>query len=55
MHLENSFHHIKILHQNIKFNLDEESNAELEFPDTSLKHNSGKISVLVHRKPTQTG
>ena len=30
MHLENFFHHIKNLHQNIKFTLEEESNGKLE-------------------------
>ena len=30
------------------------SNGELTFLDTLLKHNNGKISVLVHRKPTHT-
>ena len=30
MHLENFFHHVKNLHQNIKFTLEEESNGELE-------------------------
>ena len=34
--------------------MEEESNEELAFPDTLLKQNNGKISVLVHRKPTYT-
>ena len=33
MHLENFFHHIN-LHQNIKFNMEGESNGELAFLDT---------------------
>ena len=51
-HLENFFHHINNLHQNIKFTMEEESNGELAFLDTLLKRNNGKISVLVYRKPT---
>ena len=54
MHLENFFHHIKNLHQNIKFTMEGESNGKLAFLDTLLKRNSGKISVLVYRKPTHT-
>ena len=50
MHLENFFHHINNLHQNIKFTTEEESNGELAFLDTLLK----RISVLVYRKPTHT-
>ena len=53
-HLENFFHHIKNLHQNIKFTMEEESNGEPAFLDTLLKRNNGKISVLVYRKPTHT-
>ena len=53
-HLENVFHHIKNLHQNIKFTVEEESNGELAFLDTLLKRNNGEISVLVYRKPTYT-
>ena len=34
--------------------MEEESNGELTFLDTLLKRNNGKISVLVHRKPTHT-
>ena len=52
--LENFFHHINNLHQNIKFTMEEESNGELAFLDTLLKRNNGEISVLVHRKPTHT-
>ena len=52
--LENFFHHIKNLHQNIKFTMEEESNGELAFLDTLLKRNNGEISVLVYRKPTHT-
>ena len=47
-------HHIKNLHQNIKFTVEEESNGELAFLDTLLKRNNGEISVLVYRKPTYT-
>ena len=54
MHLENFFHHINNLHQNIKFTMEEESNGELAFLDTLLKRNNGEISVLVYRKPTHT-
>ena len=53
-HLENVFHHINNLHQNIKFTMEEESNRELAFLDTLLKRNNGEISVLVYRKPTHT-
>ena len=53
-HLENFFHHINNLHQNIKFTMEEESNEELAFLDTLLKRNNGEISVLVYRKPTHT-
>ena len=35
-HLENFFHHINNLHQNIKFTMEEENNGELAF-DTLLK------------------
>ena len=34
--------------------MEEESNGELAFLDTSLKRNDGKISALVHRKLTFT-
>ena len=54
MHLENFFHHINNLHQNIKFTMEEESNGELAFLDTLLKRNNVEISVLVYRKPTHT-
>ena len=53
-HLENFFHHINNLHQNIKFAMEEESNGELALLDTLLKRNNGEISVLVYRKPTHT-
>ena len=52
--MENFFHHINILHQNIKFTIEEESNGELVFLDTLLKQNNGETSVLVYRKPTHT-
>ena len=54
MHLENVFHHINNLHQNIKFTMEEESNGKLAFLDTLLRQNNGKISVLVYRKLTHT-
>ena len=54
MHLENLFHHINNLHQNIKFTMEEESNGELVFLDTLLKWNNREIFVLVYRKPTHT-
>ena len=41
------------LHQNIKFNMEEESNGDRAF-DTLLKQNNGEISVLIYRKPTHT-
>ena len=53
-YLENFFHHINNLHQNIKFTMEKESNGELAFLDTLLKRNNGEISVLVYRKPTHT-
>ena len=53
-HLENVFHHIKNLHQNIKFTMEEESNGEIAFLDTLLKWNNGEISLLVYKKPTRT-
>ena len=40
-HLENFFHHINNLYQNIKFTMEEESNGELAFLDTLLKRNNG--------------
>ena len=52
-HLENFFHHINNLHQNIEFTM-EVSNEELLFLDTILKRNNGKISLLVYRKPMHT-
>ena len=53
MHLENFFHHINNLYQNIKFTMEEESNGELAFLDILLKQYNGEISVLVYRKPTE--
>ena len=35
--LEKNFHHINILHQNIKFTIEEESNGELTFLGTLLE------------------
>ena len=45
-HLENFFHHINNLHQNIKFTMEEGSNGELAFLDTLLKRNNGQFSVI---------
>ena len=53
-HLENFFHHINILRQNIKFTMEEEGNGELAFVDTLLERNNGEMPVLVYRKPTHT-
>ena len=53
-HLQKFFYHIKNLHQNIKFAMEEESNGKLAFSDTLLKRNDGDISVLVYRKPIHT-
>ena len=50
--LGNLFHHMKGLHQNIKFTMVEESNEELAFLDKLLKQSNGEISVLLYRKPT---
>ena len=47
-HLENFFHHINNLHQNIQFTMEEESDGELAFLGTILKRNNGKISVLIY-------
>ena len=47
-HLKNFFHPINNLHQNIKFNMEEESNGEQVFLD---KEN---IYVFVYRKPAHT-
>ena len=44
--------YINNLHQNINFIMEEESNGDVAFPDTLLKRDNGKISVLVYRKPT---
>ena len=52
--LQNLFHQINSLHQNIKFTMEEERNEELAFAENSLKVNKGKISVFVYRKPTPT-
>ena len=46
-HLENFFHHINNLHQNITFTMEEEINRELVVLDTFLKRNNGEISVSV--------
>ena len=54
MHLENFFHYIDNLHQNINFTMEEESNRQLAFLDTLLKRNNGKICILVYRNPAHT-
>ena len=54
MHLENFFHHINNLHQNVKFTMEEESNGGLAFFGTLLEWNNRKISVLGYRKITHT-
>ena len=41
-YLENFFHHINNLYQNIKFIMEEEGNGELAFLDTLLKRNNGE-------------
>ena len=46
--MENVFHYINNLHQNIKVTMEKESF------ETLLKRNNGKISVLVYRKATHT-
>ena len=52
--LENFFHHINNLHQNIKFTMEEKRFGELVSLDTLLKQNNREISVLVYRKLTHT-
>ena len=52
--LENFFHCVNNLHQNIKCTMEEESNGELAFLDTLLKGKYGKISVLVGIYETYT-
>ena len=54
MHLENFFHPINNLHQNIKFTMEGERNGELAFLDTLLKQNNEEIPVLVYWKSTHT-
>ena len=51
-HVENFFHHINNLHQNIKFTI--EIKRELAFVDTVLRLNNEKISVLAYGKPIHT-
>ena len=53
-HLQKFFYHIKNLHQNIKFAMEEESNGELAFLDALLKRNNGEICALLYRKPAHT-
>ena len=45
-YLEKFFHLINNIYQKIKFTIEGESNRELEFLETLLKANNGKISVL---------
>ena len=52
--MENFFHHINNLYQNIKFTTEEETNGKLVFHDSLLKQNNLKMSVLVYRKPAHT-
>ena len=52
--MENFFHHIINLHQNIKFTIEEESNEELVFFSHFIETKYWRISVLVLRKPTNT-
>ena len=52
MQLENFFHHINNLHQNITFTMEKKSNGEVAFLKTLSKWNNGEISVLVYKKPT---
>ena len=40
-HLENVFHHINNLHQNMKFTMEEERNGELAILETLLKRSNG--------------
>ena len=47
MLLENLFHLINNLHQNVNFTMKEESNGEPAFNDTLLERNDGKISLWV--------
>ena len=51
-----TFHkHINSLHQQIQFKIEHESDGKLAFLDTLVKkHENGKLSVLVYRKPTHT-
>ena len=53
-HFEKFLHHINNLHPNIKFTMEEESNGEVAFLDTSLTWSNGKTSVLVYRKRRHT-
>ena len=45
-HLENFFHHIKNLHQNIKFTMEDENHGKLAFLDTLLKRNNRNLRNL---------
>ena len=53
-HLENFFHHIDNLYQNIKYTMKKVIYGQLAFLETLLKRSIGDISALVYRKPTQT-
>ena len=50
--LENVFHPIINLHQNIKFTMEQESNGELAFLNTLI--NNRRKPVLLFRKPAHT-
>ena len=55
MHLGNYLQHINNLHQNIKLNMEEESNGELVFLDTSLKRNNGKENLCESKSQSYLG
>ena len=54
MHLENFFHHINNLRQNIKITMEEEGNGKLVFLDTFFKWIMERPLVLLYRKSTVT-
>ena len=44
-----------VLHDQIKFTIEKETDSRLPFLDTLIKRNDdGSISILVYRKPTHT-